>query len=419
MQTARRLALRLVTLAALADPVIFTACRRAPSSEADVRYEYFCVMHPQIVQDHPGQCPICQMKLERRDKRQHTSEGPAAPLGDRVAVTLSLEKRQLLGVRSEPVQKAPVVGAVRAAAHVTLDERRVHHVHARLDGYVEHLFVDFTGKVVRRGEPLLALYSPELLATEKEYLAASRAGPGAIDLRESARRRLQLWEVGDAAIRRLEEAGEPARTMILYAPMDGYVVRKAAAHGMRVTPSDILFEIANLDRVWILADVYEQDLARVRVGAVAEVRASHVPARMWTGRVTFIAPTLDQATRTATVRVEVPNTEAALKPEMLADVSIRYSEGDQVVIPESAAVDTGRRQIVFVDHDDGTLEPREVTLGPKVGHVFPVLSGVREGERVVVAANFLLDSESSLRAAIEAVGRAAPVVDVHAGPGAH
>jgi Cu(I)/Ag(I) efflux system membrane fusion protein len=445
--TRRYAAVIVLGLALVTTPLLFTSCRGASRQDAESRYEYFCVMHPQIVQDEPGHCPICQMTLEKREKGHgaaatgavthparrtiafyrnpmnpavhspvptkdemgmdyvpvYEDEQDGGTAGGRSTILLPAEKRRLLGVRSEPVRQAEIDTSFRTVGRVAVDERHVHHVHTKFEAYVERLFVDYTGKAVRRGEPLLALYSPELLATEQEYLLAFRSGDK--DLRESARRRLLLWDISPDDIARIEKSGEPLRTLNLYAPMDGYVLQKTAFHGMRVTPVDTLFEIANLSDVWIVADVYEQDLPRVAIGATATISASHVPGRTWPGRVTFIAPTLDEATRTVKVRIEVENQDAALKPEMFTDVELRRHEGRGLVIPESAAVDTGTRQIVFVDHDDGTLEPRAVSLGTKAGNVFPVRSGLSEGERVVVSANFLVDSESSLKAAIAAAGR--------------
>jgi membrane fusion protein, copper/silver efflux system len=420
MRALRMSGLSLAALLMLSVPLLsMGACRRSAPDARESRHEYFCVMHPQIVQDHPGQCPICQMKLERRERGgAPASASPVAPAVEgRTAVVLSPEKRQLLGVRSEAVRRSEVSGTFRIAGRVSVDERRVHHVHSKFDGYVERLFVDFTGRLVRKGEPLLGLYSPELVATQQEYLVALRAGDAGRELKEAARRRLALWDVSEADVRRLEQAKAPLRTLDLYAPMDGYVLQKGAVHGMRVTPVDTLFEIANLQTVWIVADVYEQDLPRVEVGATAQVRASHIPDRTWTGRVTFIAPTLDPATRTIKVRVEVPNADSALKPDMFADVMLEYERGSQLVIPVTAALDTGRRQIVFVDRPDGALTPREVSLGPRVGELWPVLSGLAEGERVVVSANFLVDSESSLRAAIQASDAPPGPADPHAGHG--
>jgi Cu(I)/Ag(I) efflux system membrane fusion protein len=294
---------------------------------------------------------------------------------------------------------------------VAVDERRVHHIHPKLEGYVERLNVDFTGRFVREGEPLLEIYSPELVATQQEYLLARRARIEAKDsatqgvaedsaaLLEAARRRLLLWDISPRDIERLDATGEVRRRLNLYAPMSGYVLEKTVLHGMRVTPMDSLFRIADLDSVWVMADVYEQDLPRVALGARAEITASHLPDRTWTGRVAFIAPVLDEATRTIKVRIEVPNEDAALKPEMFADVVLHYGGESSLAVPESAVIDTGRRQVVFVDRADGTLEPRTVRLGAKAGGLFPVRSGVAEGEEVVVSASFLLDSESSLRAA--------------------
>jgi Cu(I)/Ag(I) efflux system membrane fusion protein len=428
----QRVVVSMVVLAMLAG-VSFTL---VSCGKPEPAVEYFCAMHPQIVQDQPGNCPICQMKLEKRTPQ---AAGPAAPHSEhasgvpgRTTVVLSPEKRRMLGVRTEPVRRTTIDGTFRTVGRVAVDERRVHHIHPKFEGYVERLNVDFTGRFVQKGEALLEIYSPELVATQQEYLLALRAQTRTKDaatagvaedgaaLAASARRRLQLWDISAADIARLEQTGEVRRRLNLYAPMNGYVLEKTVLHGMRVTPMDSLFLIADLEAVWVLADIYEQDLPRVTLGAKAEIRASHVPGREWSGRVAFIAPVLDEATRTIKVRIEVPNQDAALKPEMFADVVLHYGGESALAVPESAVLDTGRRQIVFVDRPDGTLEPREVTLGAKVGEIFPVRSGVVEGENVVVSANFLVDSESSLKAALPGPAGAPPAPgsatpDPHAG----
>lgn len=448
----------------LAGGTVFILARRGgPPHTATGSAEktlYHCPMHPSYVSDKPGECPICQMKLapagkptgERRILYYRSpmdpnvrSDQPAkdamgmdfvpvhedelAPGGSTVAgravVTLSPERRQMLGVRSEKLKRERLTRVIRTVGRVTVDERRLHHIHTKYDGYVEHLHVDFTGKFVRKGEPLLSIYSPELVATQQEYLLAYRAqkqmadsgiptvAEGSLDLLEAARQRLLLWDIRPADIEKLERAGEVKRTLDLHSDVSGYVVQKMAFHGMRVTPADTLFDIADLSRVWVLADVYESDLPLVRIGMKGEVAVTYRPAEKWRGAVTYVNPTVEEKTRTVKVRIELENERQELKPDMFADVLLRADLGVGLVVPEGAVVDGGGRKLVFVDRGEGRFEPREVQLGVKVGSGFQVLSGLGEGEVVVTSANFLLDSESSLKAALQAMGTPEPEAPAH------
>jgi Cu(I)/Ag(I) efflux system membrane fusion protein len=431
-----------------------TACRRdehpahAPSPGSAAKDVWYCPMHPQVTADKPSKCPICQMDLVKREGAAPAGErkvlyyrNPMNPAvrserpmkddmgmdyvpvyGDEVgaaasavpgrgAVDLSPERRQLLGVRSEPVRRHDVGGVIRTVGRVAIDETRVHHQHAKYEGFVERLYVDFTGAQVRRGQPLLALYSPELVASQEEYLVALRTerelaksslpavnrGGGLLD---AAHRRLMRFDMTPAQIAQLERTGKPLETVDLHADMGGIVTRKMAFHGMQSTPGMTLFDIVDISRVWVLADVYEKDLAALRTGQGVDITLPHEPGRKWSGKVTFIAPTLEAATRTLKVRIEVPNPDDHLKPEMVADVALRTAAASALVVPESALIRTGERTLVFVDRGDGRLEPREVQAGTRSGDLVAIASGVTEGERVVVSASFLLDSESSLRAAI-------------------
>jgi len=344
----------------------------------------------------------------------------------RAIVTLSPERRRVLGLRSEVVRQAELARTIRTVGRVVPDERRLHHIHTKFEAYVEELYVDYVGKFVKRGESLASLFSPELIATQEEYLLASRAqkqlsgsalpsvARGGIDLLDAARRRLLLWDIRPADIERLETTGEARRTLDLYSPVSGYVTQKMAVHGMRVTPVDTLFDIADLSHLWVLADVYEADLAAVHVGTPAELTLSYLPGRTWRGSVTYVAPVVDEKTRTIKVRVEVDNADGQLKPEMFADVVFKVGLGTGLVVPESAILKTGERTLVFVDLEAGRLEPREVRVGSKVADGVQVLSGISRGERVVTAANFLVDSESSLKAALTAISPAPPSAAGHA-----
>jgi membrane fusion protein, copper/silver efflux system len=413
--------------------LVTAACRpatppevRAASPSASARYH--CPMHPSYVSDKPGDCPICGMKLAATDPSASPSAatGPeAAGVPGRAVVSLSPERRRRLGLRTEPVRRSALDRTLRTVGRVAPDERRLHHIHTKYDGYVEHLYVDFTGKLVRKGEPLVSLYSPELVATQQEYLLAWRArlqlaesglpsvAQGGVDLLEAARRRLLLWDIRPEDITRLEHTGLVQRTLDLHSDVTGYVVQKTALHGMRVTASDTLFDIADLSHLWVLADVYESDLPSVSLGMPAEVSLPYLPGRRWTGTVTNVAPTVEAQTRTIKVRVEVDNADGALKPEMFADVLLRSGRGEGLLLPADAVIHAGERQLVFVDLADGRLQPREVHLGVRVGDAVQVLHGVEEGERVVTTANFLLDSESSLKAALASMSPAPPAEHRH------
>ena len=410
-----------------------------PPGFTEAKPVYHCPMHPQIVSDRPGSCPICGMDLVRV-----AAAAPASAAGPRVTtpegravVALSDERRAVLGVRTTPVVAAEIDRSLRTVGRVAVDERRLKHVHTKFEAYIEDLRVDFVGKLVRRGEVLASVYSPELVATQQEYLLAWRAqqrlgrsgvasvAQGGADLLGAARQRLLLWDIRPADIETLEASGEARRTLDLVSPVSGYVMRKTAQQGMRVTPADTLFEVADLSHLWVLADVYEADLPSVRVGTPAAVGLSYLPGRSWHGSVTWIAPTVDPQTRTIKVRVEVDNRGEELKPEMFADVELRVGRGRGLVVPAGAVLHSGQRDLVFVDLGHGHFEPREVKVGARTDQGVQVLSGVREGDSVVTAANFLLDSESSLKAALQTMspapgpagappGSPAPAADPHA-----
>jgi Cu(I)/Ag(I) efflux system membrane fusion protein len=431
-RAARCQAAVLLALMCLVPLLGLAACRgraQAPAgSSTTASARYHCPMHPTVVSDHPGACPICSMQLVPMAERA-PSAGAETTVAGRATLALDAQRRQLLGLRSEPVQAGRLQRVLRTVGRVAIDERRLHHVHTKYEAWVERLYVDFTGAFVREGQPLLALYSPELVASQQEYLLALRAqrqlaqsgiasvAQGGVELLEAARQRLLFWDIRPAALREIERTGTLMRGLDLHAELSGYVVQKNVFHGMRVTPADTLFDIADLSRVWVLADVYEHDLATLRLGLPAEVRLPYLPTRVWHGSVAWIAPTVEEQTRTIKLRIEVDNHDGALKPEMFADVFLDLALGAGLSVPESALVPTGEGELVFVDLANGQLEPRAVRVGQRLGERVQILSGLAEGERVVTSANFLLDSESNLRAAIEAMGSlAAPSGHVHGAP---
>lgn len=368
-------------------------------------------MHPAYKSDKPGTAPDCGMDLV-----PVYDEGAPATASSEVAgystVSLPPERQQAIGVRLGKAETRDVTKSIRTVGRVTFDETLQHQVHAKFEGYVERLYVDYTGKPVHKGQPLLSIYSPELLATQQEYLLAVRArkqlsastnaevSRGGVDLYESARQRLLLWDISSGEIQKLERTGRPQKALTLYSPVDGFVLSKNAVAGARVMPADTLFEIADIRRVWVLADIYESEAPFVQPGQTAKMSLSYLPGRTWTGKVTFIAPVLDEKSRTVKARLEFQNPDATLKPEMYADVLLERPLGRVVTVPEGAVLSTGSRAIVFVAKGEGRFEPREVKTGARVNGYWEIREGVAAGEQVVTQANFLIDSESRLKAAL-------------------
>jgi multidrug efflux pump subunit AcrA (membrane-fusion protein) len=378
-------------------------------------------MHPAYKSDKPGTAPDCGMELV--PVYADGGEGaPASSVEGYSTITLPPERRQAIGVAVGNAEQRDLVQTIRAVGRVSFDERLLHRVHAKFEGYVEKLYVDYTGKPVRRGQPLLSIYSPELVATQQEFLLASRArnqlqgspnpdvSRGGVDLYESARQRLLLWDISPAEIARLERTGEPKKALTLHSPVNGIVLVKNVVAGGRVMPAESLFEIADVSRVWVLADVYESEAASIRAGQTARMLLTYLPGRSWIGKVAFIAPTVNPETRTVQVRIEFSNPDGTLKPEMFAEVLLERPLGRVVTVPEGAVLSTGTRSLVFVAKGEDRFEPREVETGAKVDRFWEIRRGLEPGERVVTQANFLIDSESRLKAAL--AGLAPP-------PGAH
>jgi Cu(I)/Ag(I) efflux system membrane fusion protein len=306
------------------------------------------------------------------------------------------------------VARGPLARTVRTVGQFVPAEPRLGDVTAKIDGYVEALYVSATGAPVRRGQPLLALYSPMLVAAQEELLAARRlaaavdstdadASRSAQALVAAARRRLAYWDITAEQIERLERTGEATKTLTLVAPSDGYVLEKAVVAGQSVSPGMTLYRLADLSTLWIEGEVFERDLALVHVGAPATAEVVAYPGRPFRGRVSFIWPVVDAQSRTARVRVEFANRGGALKPGMYATLFFEGAVGADVLhVPAEAVVMTGERNLVFVVQPDGMLAPREISLGARAGDRYQVLAGLAEGERVVASANFLVDAESRL-----------------------
>jgi RND family efflux transporter MFP subunit len=380
--------------------------------EAKKAAKYHCPMHPSYVSDRPGDCPICNMKLVPVEEQE---KAITVSVPGQAEVTISPERQQLIGVKTGLVERLPLEKAIRTVGKVDYAERRLAHIHTRVEGWIKRLMVDYTGQFVKKHQPLFTIYSPELVATQEEYLLALRAkkslkdnpfqgvASGSSALLEAARRRLLLWEMPEDQIAELERTGRPLMEVAILSHSDGFVIEKKALEGMRVEAGDELYLIADLSDVWIYADIYEYELPLVRAGQQAMVNLPYYPGEAFRGKVVYIYPYLESQTRTAKVRVEFPNPDWRLKPGMFANVEIETERGEGLVVPGSAVLDSGERRIVFVDRGEGRFEPREVKLGGRSGEGFEVLQGLSEGERVITSANFLIDSESQIKAALGAM----------------
>jgi RND family efflux transporter MFP subunit len=334
-------------------------------------------------------------------------------------VSISTEKVQKLGVRTEAATLRELARPVRAAGRIEIDERRLHTVAPKFEGWVERLHVNVTGQTVGRGQPLFEVYSPELVSAQREYMVAARGVAALKDapvetqngmrqLAEASLARLRNWDISEEQIKALAAGGEAKRTLTFRSPAAGIVLEKKALAGMRFMPGEALYQIADISSVWVLADVFEHDIGLVRTGQKVKVAINAYPEKGFTGTVAYIYPTLKAETRTIQVRIEMPNPGGLLKPSMYAGVQLEVGARDKVLtVPLSAVIDSGAKQIVLVQKAAGRFEPREVKLGARSDEYVEVRGGVADGEVVVIAANFLIDAESNLKAALDGFGRQA------------
>ncbi|MGA7743766.1 MAG: efflux RND transporter periplasmic adaptor subunit [Polyangia bacterium] len=427
----------------------------APAAKTTPRYQ--CPMHPAITSDQPGDCPICGMKLVLRESAASEGSGVAKPGARKIALyrspmdpkqtspvprkdemgmdyvpvyddelaggtpvqglaTVSIDpaRQQLIGLRTVAVTKGSVAATWRAPARVQVDPKRVRQTNVKVEGFVERIYVDFVGQAVRKGQPLFSLYSPSLLAAQNEYLLALQtsealAKGGTLSgngdtLVAAARRRLDLWDVPAAEIERLARTRQPTKALTMVSPIAGVVTTKNVVQGTRVNPGEAPYEITDLGEVWVMADAYESDLGRIQVGMKATLTLPAYPNRSFWGQVAFIDPVLDPKTRTLKVHLHFANPKRELKPEMYGEVELQGAAQEGLRIPADAVIRSGTRDVVFLARGEGRFEPRVVQLGNKSGADVEVTSGLEDGQEVVTRANFLVDSESQLRASLSAIG---------------
>ncbi|MBI3399800.1 MAG: efflux RND transporter periplasmic adaptor subunit [Acidobacteria bacterium] len=443
--------------ATFAGGYVVRATRHTSSGPSGRRVLYYVdPMHPAYKSDKPGVSPDCGMTLEPvyadeagpagtvgragrailyyqdpHDPKYHADKpglnpetgntlepvyADATPTPTPGAIKISPERQQLIGVKFAAVELDGQTRSIRSVGKVTYDETRVAHVHTRIEGWIENVFVDFTGDFVTQGQPMLTIYSPEMLASQQELLLAARArdlmrnNPLASatehsdSLFEAARRRLELWQLKDEQIDQVLKTGQPIHSVTVFAPASGFVSERKAFPNQKVTPDSDLYTITDLSRIWIVADVFESDITSIRVGASAYVSFSTGNAPPLSAKVNYVQPQVDPITRTLKVRLDANNPGLRMKPDMFVNVEFGIAGAKQLVVPAEAVLDTGDRQTVFVDLGDGYLEPRQVVVGDRFGERVAITRGLSAGERVVSSGTFLIDSESQLKAAASGMG---------------
>lgn len=360
----------------------------------------------------------------------HTTQSSAAALPAKAQVVesaqdvpqveISPEQQKLIGVKTIKVALRQVQKVIRTVGRIEADEGRQATINSKVEGWIEKLYVETTGSHVQKGQPLAEIYSPELMATQQEFLTALKwkkelasakaeikqgASPelslmltrDAEAMITASRQRLLLWDVSEGQIKSIEESGKTIRTLTLYSPVSGFITQKMAVAGMKVMPGEKLFDVADLSKLWVIADIYEAELALIKVGDKAAITLAYLPGREISSQIDYIYPSITAETRAVKVRLKLSNHNNQLKPQMFTNVEIKINLGKKLMIPESAVIDTGKSMVAYVDLGSGAFEPREIKAGLRTDGYIEVLRGLNPGEKVVSAANFLVDSEAQMK----------------------
>ena len=366
-------------------------------------------MNPSNRSDKPGKAPDGMDLVPVYAEEGETEQKPGT-------VKISGAKQQLINLRVVEAKEGAVGQNIRTVGVLQYDETKIAKIHTRVEGWIDRVYADYTGRFVKRGQPLFTIYSPELVSAQQEYLLALKAekslgestfadvSSGARALKNSAYRRLKLWDVSDDQIKRLEESQTPTNTITFYSPVSGFILERAAYEKMRITYDTEIYSIADLSTIWLMADIYEYEAQNVKIGQKALMSLTYEPDRQFEGKVTYIYPSLNNTTRTLKARIEFRNPQFLLKPDMYANVELITNQGTGVMIPEEALLDTGTRKVVIVQTGEGLFQPVEVTVGTRSGGNIEIIKGLKPGDKVITSGNFLIDSESQLKAALESMG---------------
>jgi len=408
MKYKRRSFLRLTLLSSGA--LVLGACMKKPAAvSSDIDY-YTCTMHPSVHLQEPGKCPICSMELVPVMKRGAAASAAAATTGATSEFVVPVERQQQIGVAYATVVRKPLHHTIRAVGMVQPDAQRSWQFVARVDGYVDKLYVTSPGQIVEKDSPIMSIYSPDLLTSERELvqLLKMRDDASSPDAREmpsrlveAAERRLKQWNVTDGQIAELKKTRKPTDELTLLSPFRGVVQSVPPTQGKNVKTGDTLAEVADLSVVWVSAEFYENEMSMLRAGQKVVVTVKSYPGETFEGEIALVSPFVDEIKRTSRVRIDIPNADFKLQPGMYANVALGMDMGVGLTVPMSAIMPTGDRNIAFVDKGGGKLEPRAVKLGSLYGETYEVKEGLKEGERVVASANFLIDAESKVQGALK------------------
>jgi Cu(I)/Ag(I) efflux system membrane fusion protein len=371
--------------------------------------------------------------VSRSDTEKASKGAPASFMKEEMeerekGVEIPPGKQQLIGIKKAEASVQPTQKTIRTVGRIDYDERKLATVNIKVEGWIEKLYADYAGKYVKKGEKLVDIYSPELYSTQLEFVnllqwktekahrlqrnveftwgdrygATGRMLTFDIDaLIQVARQKLKLWEIPDEEVEKIEEDKEPMRLLTIHSPINGYVIQKQVVEGTRIQPGDKIFDIADLSTLWVIADIYAHELPLIKVGQAARIGVSFFPGKEFSSKIDYIYPTLSGSTRTAKVRFVLANPDGRLKPQMFTDVEVKIDLGKRLVIPSDAVIDTGTKQVVYVDKEEGYFEPREVVLGLRADEMVEVVKGLKEGDKVACAANFLIDSEAKLKGVVQ------------------
>ena len=375
---------------------------------------------PVSAQEHAGHTSPSKAAAKSKTVTPEVKKPVVESREDIPQVEITSEQQKLIGVKTVKVAMRPMQKVLRAVGRLEADESKLATVNTKIEGWIEKLYVEATGSYIKKGQPLVDIYSPELVATQQEFLNAlkwakqssdstqEKENNSSTDLSgliaqdaaatlEASRQRLLLWDISAGQIKKIEESGKTIRTLTLYSPVNGFITQKMAVLGMKVMPGEKLFDVADLSSIWVIADIYEYELPLIKVGNRALITMSYLPGKELYSQIDYIYPTISAETRTIKVRLKLPNHNNQLKPQMFTNVEIKINLGKKLMIPESAVIDTGKGMVAYVDLGNGTFEPREIKTGLRAEGYIEVLKGVKKGEAVVSSANFLVDSEAQLK----------------------